>query len=91
MLTELHAVISGKVQGVGYRDFVRANAEELQLKGWVKNKSDDTVEILAQGYPEKLRAFSELLQEGSVLAKVSGVATEFRTPKILYDDFSVKA
>ena len=90
MLSELHAVISGKVQGVGYRDFVRESAESLRLYGWVKNKEDDTVELLAQGYPDRLRELAELLQEGSVLAKVTGVATEFRTPRVLYEDFSVK-
>jgi len=90
MVTELHAVISGKVQGVGYRDFVRANAEDLGLLGFVKNRGDGSVELVVQGYPDELRAFQELLQEGSVLAQVANIATEIRTPRILYDAFSVK-
>lgn len=90
MRTELHAVISGHVQGVGYRDFVREAAEALDLKGWVANNPDSSVELVVQGYPDALKDFQTRLVEGSILARVDAVASEFRTLRVAYDDFSVR-
>ncbi len=90
MRTELHAIVSGTVQGVGYRDFVRAAAEELDLKGWVQNREDGSIEVLAQGYPDSLKEFQSRLVEGSILARVEAVVGELRTLRIEYDDFSVR-
>lgn len=89
MFTEIYCIVSGKVQRVGYRDFVQRMAKERGLKGWVKNREDGTVEILAQGYPDDLKACIEALHTGSVLAKVDSVAVDWRTPKHQFDDFSV--
>ena len=54
MFTEILCVISGKVQRVGYRDFVARAAKDHALVGYVRNKDDGTVEVLAQGTPEAL-------------------------------------
>lgn len=86
---EIHAVVSGKVQRVGYRDFVQSAAAELGLTGFAKNLTDGTVEVVAQGEPESLRLFVEYLHEGSSLARVDGVAVEWQTSKVAYDDFSI--
>lgn len=91
MRTELHAIVSGNVQGVGYRDFVRAAAEELDVKGWVRNREDGSVEVLAQGYPDALKELQSRLVEGSILARVDAVASDVRTMRVAYDDFSVRA
>lgn len=90
MLTELHVLVSGMVQGVGYRDFVRSAAEEYEVKGWVKNRDDGIVEIVAQGYPDALKLFQSRLSEGSVLSKIDNIATAIRTPRVLYEDFSLR-
>ena len=45
-MTELHCIISGRVQGVGYRDFVKNIGTELNLKGFVANLPDGSVEVL---------------------------------------------
>ena len=89
MFTEVHCKVSGKVQRVGYRDFVDRSAKEHNLKGWVRNNADGTVEVLVQGIPDALKAFTEELNEGSVLARVESVATDWRTPKKLFDQFEV--
>ena len=49
-----HIFISGFVQGVGFRQFIKINADKLKLKGWVRNLSDGRVEAMLQGSKEKI-------------------------------------
>lgn len=85
----MYCIVSGKVQGVRYRDYAQVSAGELGLTGWVKNLSDGTVAVLAQGLPEVLKEFVEYLHEGSLRAQVAAVSVEWRTAKVVYDDFSI--
>jgi acylphosphatase len=87
-MMEIQCVITGKVQGVGYRDFVQEAAAELELTGLVKNNPDGSVQVVAQGEPEQLRLMVEYLHEGSILAVVTGVAVEWGTARRSFDDFS---
>ena len=50
----INAIISGKVQGVFYREGTRQKAESLNITGWVKNNNDDTVELVACGSEENI-------------------------------------
>jgi acylphosphatase len=65
--------VSGRVQGVCYRASARARAEQLGLRGWVRNRADGRVEALAAGTPAALAAFETWLAEGPPRARVSGV------------------
>ena len=56
--------ITGKVQGVGFRYFVRQQASDQKLTGWVKNNMDGSVEILATGPADKLEAFISQIKKG---------------------------
>jgi len=85
----MKSTVSGKVQGVQYRDYVQASAGELGLKGFVRNNKNGTVFVLAQGEPDVLKNFAEYLNEGSVLSVVESVSIEWGTAKETYDDFSV--
>lgn len=89
MFTEVHCYISGKVQGVAYRDFVQRAAQKQQLTGWVRNLDDGRVEVLAQGYPDDLKNFTKDLHSGSSLAQVESVSAEWGTPEKHFDDFTV--
>jgi acylphosphatase len=89
MFTEVFCIAQGKVQRVAYRDFVQRWAAECGITGWVKNKEDGTVEIVAQGIPDELKRFIEALNEGSVLARVDSLAVDWRSPKEHFDDFVV--
>jgi acylphosphatase len=88
-MTEIHCVVSGKVQGVCYRVYVQDAATELELTGLVRNLPDGTVEVVAQGEPDTLKEFVEYLHEGSSLAKVESVAVDWRSSKVTHEEFSV--
>jgi len=88
-MTELRVIVTGKVQGVGFRDYVEKAAVELGLFGYVANLENGTVEVLAQGEPSLLRELVEYLHEGSSLSKVEEVLVEWGTAKVLYEDFSI--
>lgn len=65
--------VSGKVQGVGYRNFAVRVARELQLTGWVRNLPDGRVEALASGPDVRLNRFVAELRIGPPRAEVTGV------------------
>ena len=85
----MRAIITGKVQGVRFRDYVQGVAGELGLVGYVRNQSDGSVFVLAQGDPDLLKSLVEYLNEGSSLARVDGVAVEWGTASVTYSDFSL--
>ena len=69
----LHAVVRGRVQGVGFRWFVREAAHRLSLAGWVRNLADGSVEIAADGDEESIAAFRASISKGPAGASVSQV------------------
>jgi acylphosphatase len=86
---EIHCVVSGKVQGVLYRDFVRRHARHLALVGFVRNLPDFKVEIVAQGHAENLEKVLEYIHRGPFLARVSHVEVEWREPTAVFKSFEV--
>lgn len=72
--------ITGRVQGVGYREALRGEAERLGLTGWVRNLADGSVQVLAQGSDEALAALLAWAQRGPPAARVERVATEPPAP-----------
>jgi acylphosphatase len=86
----LHAIVSGRVQGVGFRYFVQENAYRLNLKGWVRNRRDGTVEVEAQGSPHVLDILVQSLQQGPQSAIVSDVKTEWLPANRGFTDFRVR-
>lgn len=65
--------IHGRVQGVGYRDSMRREAESLGLSGWVRNCPDGTVEALVQGRQESVDRLVDWAGQGPRFAKVERV------------------
>ena len=64
----------GRVQGVGFRYFVWREAATLGVDGWVRNRSDGTVEALARGTAEELDRLKERIQEGPRSSRVISVS-----------------
>ncbi len=66
-------VVRGRVQGVGFRWFVEREAHILGIAGWVRNNSDGSVEVLAQGTRDQLSGLRSRLREGPRAARVDAV------------------
>ena len=66
--------ITGRVQGVGYRAWAMDRARRLGLHGWVRNRTDGSVELLAIGEDNKVDELIEACREGPFAARVSDVA-----------------
>jgi acylphosphatase len=67
----LHVLVRGRVQGVGFRWFVRETARELGLAGWVRNRPDGTVEVAAEGSVALLDRLRDELRKGPPGASVA--------------------
>ena len=68
--------IRGRVQGVGYRDAFCSEAARLEIRGWVRNRADGSVEALAQGAAPALEALAGWARRGPALARVAEVKVE---------------
>lgn len=77
--TILHVIVHGRVQGVGFRWFVRTEARRLGLAGWVRNLPDGTVEMRASGIAQFLAALEQAIQRGPEGASVTQL-TQVDTP-----------
>lgn len=69
----VHAIVRGRVQRVGYRNWTEIQANGRGLHGWVRNRSDGTVEAVFAGEAYNVAAMAESLLRGPPLAQVSGV------------------
>ncbi len=69
-------LIRGRVQGVGFRHFVWRTAEELGIRGWVRNREDGSVEVAAWGSEVQLDALSTALGQGPRWSQVDAVLRE---------------
>lgn len=76
MQNSRHFMVSGNVQGVGFRAATQAKARELQLAGWVKNLSTGEVEVLASGEAVRLDELEDWLQNGPSSADVTSVTAK---------------
>ncbi|HNW46185.1 MAG TPA: acylphosphatase [Thermotogota bacterium] len=82
-------LIKGVVQGVGYRHFVVKMANQLGIKGTVRNLSTGEVEVYASLSEERVRIFENLLQEGPFLSRVEEVLRESAEGVGPFEGFSV--
>lgn len=65
--------VTGRVQGVNYRNFTKGEATRLGIRGWVVNRDDGSVEAALHGPGEALAKLIELCREGPAEAKVEGL------------------
>ena len=76
MKVRVHCFVSGLVQGVSFRSYVREIGIKLDLTGWVKNLSGGRVEAMAEGEEKDVERFLELLKRGSILSRVDEMQTK---------------
>lgn len=84
-----HYVVSGRVQGVGYRFMVYRIALKLDIKGYVRNLDNGDVEIYAEGSDNSLKLFKEYLKKGSLVAKVTSIFEEKLEKDSEYTGFKI--
>lgn len=92
MTERLEATVRGRVQGVGFRDFVYARARHLGLSGYVKNVRDDhrAVAVVAEGERAVLEQLVDRLWEGPRSSRVERVDVEWREATGEFDEFGVQ-
>jgi len=88
MLKTVSITVAGIVQGVFYRQRTKELATALNIKGVVRNKPDDTVEVIATGTPEQIEQLVKWCWSGPPRAKVVDVIVR-ELPVEMFDKFSV--
>lgn len=90
MKSNVHVVISGRVQGVWFRANTKQQAEMLSLSGWVRNTNNGCVEAVFEGEERKVDEIIEWCHKGPSLAKVIKVDIKKQDPTNEFDGFSIK-
>lgn len=85
-----HLNITGKVQGVGFRANTRREARKLGLTGWVRNLSDGSVEVVAEGEKKDIDSLFSWAKQGPRLANVKNVEIDREEYRGEFDVFSVR-
>ncbi len=84
-----HAIVKGRVQGVGFRYWTEDAAAEHGVNGWVRNVHGGEVEVEAEGPREKLDEFLRALHRGPILAHVREIDVEWGEREPLYKEFQI--
>lgn len=82
-------LVSGRVQGVAFRAYTRAQAQALGLRGHARNLADGRVEVLAIGDADAIERLADWLRTGSPMARVAAVERSAASPDLAVADFGV--
>ncbi len=88
-MVRVHLVVSGQVQGVFFRASAQAEAERLALQGWVRNRQDGTVEIVAEGPADRVQVLVDWCREGPQMARVDALEQR-RSEPVGLEGFDVR-
>lgn len=86
----VHLFIFGNVHGVGFRKFVRVNAQKLGLVGWVRNLPEGTVEAEVAGSDVSIQKLIKLCKKGPFLAEVTSVDVASEEKDFPYTEFVLR-
>ena len=89
MNERIEAIVSGRVHMVMYRDFATRKARRLGLVGWVRNLSDGTVHVVAEGPRKNLDTYIKKLERGSFLADVENVSVAWHPATGEFSEFTL--
>ena len=89
-VSAFRALVSGRVQGIGFRYSACREAQRLGLVGWVRNMDSGDVELWAEGENDSLTSFREWLEEGPPGAWIRAVDAEKHKPTGRYATFSIE-
>lgn len=89
-MKQVHILVTGFVQGVGFRQMVKHEARKRGITGWVRNLSDGSVEALAVGPEEKLQELIESCKKGPFLSQVDNMHVEWEETGESFEEFRVR-
>lgn len=89
-MARAHLLISGRVQGVSFRANTRRKAQQLGIKGWVRNTEDGKVEAVVEGEKEQIEKLIEWAEHGPRLAKVENIEVDWKEDKDEFDEFKIR-
>lgn len=89
-MERMEAIVSGRVQGVMYRDFVQRKASGLKLVGEVQNLKDKTVHVVAEGERDALERLIVKLHRGPFFSHVDHVSVNWSAPTSAFKKFSIR-
>ncbi len=89
-MKQIHLILHGKVQNVMLREHIRKSASQYNVKGWVKNKKDGTVEVIAQGREIDLEKFIPLCKKGSFMTHVEKFDQTEELIEEEFDSFQIR-
>ncbi len=89
-MRQAHVFISGEVQDIGFRSFVRWQAKKLNLTGWVRNVPDGRVEAVLEGEEKNLQEIIKACHEGPPLSRVEDVDVSWLEGTGEFSGFAVK-
>jgi acylphosphatase len=82
--------ITGRVQGVGFRQFVKDKARQFNINGWVKNMPDGSVFVKAEGDEKDMEPFLDHLKRGPSMGRVDNFKTDKLDTTSGFSDFGIK-
>ncbi|MFS0655863.1 acylphosphatase [Bacillus sp. 179-C3.3 HS] len=85
-----HAIVKGRVQGVGFRYFVQSEATHRGIKGWVRNTEEGHVELKVEGEEQAIHDFLQAVRKGSPFSKVTDFQTNPLTEIAHYSTFRIQ-
>jgi len=89
-IARIQLIISGKVQGVAYRFSAKREADQLSLTGWVQNRANGDVEIMAEGHQTQLNQFIKWAQTGPKFADVHGIVIKNLKASNEFKQFNIR-
>lgn len=89
-LQRLHAIVEGRVQGVGFRYFTQERAVFLGLTGWVRNRWDGTVELVAEGPTADLETLLRTIQRGPRTGTTQNVNVDWLETAGEFSSFQIR-
>ena len=89
-MTRVHLLIAGRVQGVYYRASAKTEADRLGVAGWVRNRADGSVELVAEGSLDAIEQLVAWCRRGPPMARVEQLEPVFSEPVGLEEGFHVR-
>ena len=89
-MKRVHLIITGDVQGVGYRAWMRSHAQKLDILGWVKNQADGAVEAVCEGQEARLEELISICKKGPQVAWIHDVAVTWDKSSGEFLTFEIK-